>query len=223
MQQSTEEAITGSTINDEVCDRLRRWITSGTLLPGTRISLRSIADTFGVSTTPVREALRKLQSEGLVVFERRSVTVTNLSREQVHEVFQIRLRLEQLASEWAIDQVGNDDMADLEDILSRMEQPGLQAQAWRDLNQDFHRRFYDCARSPHLLELIRNMWNKIEPYMAIYASTVEDFNEAHRQHQRILQHIRARNLSALLVELADHINYTEQTVVVALNQESPNA
>lgn len=223
MQQSTEEAITGSTINDEVCDRLRRWITSGTLLPGARISLRSIADTFGVSTTPVREALRKLQSEGLVVFERRSVTVTNLSREQVHEVFQIRLRLEQLASEWAIDQVGNDDMADLEDILSRMEQPGLQAQAWRDLNQDFHRRFYDCARSPHLLELIRNMWNKIEPYMAIYASTVEDFNEAHRQHQRILQHIRARNLSALLVELADHINYTEQTVVVALNQESPNA
>lgn len=223
MQQSTEEAITGSTINDEVCDRLRRWITSGTLLPGARISLRSIADTFGVSTTPVREALRKLQSEGLVVFERRSVTVTNLSREQVHEVFQIRLRLEQLASEWAIDQVGVDDMADLEDILSRMEQPGLQAQAWRDLNQDFHRRFYDCARSPHLLELIRNMWNKIEPYMAIYASTVEDFNEAHRQHQRILQHIRARNLSALLVELADHINYTEQTVVVALNQESPNA
>lgn len=223
MQQSTEEAITGSTINDEVCDRLRRWITSGTLLPGARISLRSIADTFGVSTTPVREALRKLQSEGLVVFERRSVTVTNLSREQVHEVFQIRLRLEQLASEWAIDQVGNDDMAALEDILSRMEQPGLQAQAWRDLNQDFHRRFYDCARSPHLLELIRNMWNKIEPYMAIYASTVEDFNEAHRQHQRILQHIRARNLSALLVELADHINYTEQTVVVALNQESPNA
>lgn len=223
MQQSTEEAITGSTINDEVCDRLRRWITSGTLLPGTRISLRSIADTFGVSTTPVREALRKLQSEGLVVFERRSVTVTNLSREQVHEVFQIRLRLEQLASEWAIDQVGVDDMADLEDILSRMEQPGIQAQAWRDLNHEFHRRFYDCARSPHLLELIRNMWNKIEPYMAIYASTVEDFNEAHRQHQRILQHIRTRNLSALLVELADHINYTEQTVVVALNQESPNA
>lgn len=223
MYATTEDAIKVSMINDEVCDRLRRWITSGTLLPGTRISLRSIADTYGVSTTPVREALRKLQAEGLVVFERRSVTVNHLSKEQIHEVFQIRLRLEQLASEWAIDQVTDDDIADLEDILSRMEQPGREAQAWRDLNQDFHRRFYDCARSPHLLEMIGNMWNKIEPYMAIYASTVENFNEAHRQHQRILQHIRKRNLSAFLAELADHINYTERTVVEALKQESPSA
>lgn len=222
MYQSTEEAITGSMINDEVCERLRRWITSGTLVPGTKISLRSIADAFGVSTTPVREALRILQAEGLVVFERRSVTVTNLSEEQVHEVFQIRLRLEQLATEWALDRVRDEDLADLENILSRMEQPGIQAQEWRDLNQDFHRRFYDCARSPHLLELIRNMWNKIEPYMAIYASTVENFNEAQRQHQRILQHIRKRNLEALLVELANHINYTERTVVTALRQDSSN-
>lgn len=223
MYESAEDAIKVSMINDEVCDRLRRWITSGTLLPGTRISLRSIADTYGVSTTPVREALRKLQAEGLVVFERRSVTVTHLSKEQVHEVFQIRLRLEQLASEWAIDQVSDEDISDLEDILARMDQSGVEAQTWRDLNQDFHRRFYDCARSPHLLELIRNMWNKIEPYMAIYASTVEDFDEAHRQHQRILQHIRKRNLSALLVELAEHIDYTESAVAEALKQETSTA
>ena len=169
-----------STVNDEVYSRLRRWITSGSLLPGTKISIRSIADSFSVSTMPVREALRKLQAEGFVIFERRSVTVTHLSKDQVTQIFQIRLRLEQLASEWAIGQLNDDDIADLEDILHKMDRKDISVEEWRQLNQDFHRRFYDCARSPHLLDLIRNVWDKIEPYMTIYASTVDDFAEAHR-------------------------------------------
>jgi DNA-binding GntR family transcriptional regulator len=205
-----------STVNDEVYSRLRRWITSGSLLPGTKISIRSIADSFSVSTMPVREALRKLQAEGFVIFERRSVTVTHLSKDQVTQIFQIRLRLEQLASEWAIGQVNDEDIADLEDILHKMDREDISVEEWRQLNQDFHRRFYDCARSPHLLDLIRNVWDKIEPYMTIYASTVDDFAEAHAQHIEILQLIRKGDLAELLAKIEDHLDYTAQTVSQAL-------
>jgi DNA-binding GntR family transcriptional regulator len=211
-----QETIKVSTINDEVYGRLRRWITSGTLSPGTKISIRSIADSFGVSTMPVREALRMLQAEGFVAFERRSVTVTHLSKDQVTQVFQIRLRLEQLASEWAIGQVSDDDIADLEHILHRMDRADIGVEEWRQLNQDFHRRFYDCARSPHLLDLIRNIWDKIEPYMVIYASTVEDFREAHAQHLEILELIRTGDLAQLLVKIENHLEYTASTVSRAL-------
>jgi DNA-binding GntR family transcriptional regulator len=205
-----------STINDEVYERLHQWITTGTLMPGMKISTRSIADAFDVSTMPVREALRRLESDGLVVFGRRSVTVTHLSDDQVSQVFQIRLRLEQLAAEWAIERIGDEDIADLEDILKRMDRDDIGVDEWRQLNQDFHRRFYDCARSPHLLELIRNVWDKVEPYMAIYASTVEDFEEANRQHVELLELIRQRNLSTLLIKTSEHLDYTARTVSEAL-------
>jgi DNA-binding GntR family transcriptional regulator len=205
-----------TTINDEVHERLRHWITSGTIYPGTKISIRSIADDFGVSTMPVREALRMLQAEGLVVFERRSVTVTHLSKDQVTQVFEIRRRLERLASEWAIARVGEDDIADLDHILEHMDRPDVSVEDWRALNQDFHRRFYDCAGSPHLSELIRNVWDKVEPYMAIYASSVNDFQEAHTQHVGLLDLIKARDLTQLLVMTDEHLDYTERTVLAAL-------
>jgi DNA-binding GntR family transcriptional regulator len=205
-----------STVNDEVYVRLRQDITSGNLLPGTKISIRSIADGFGVSTQPVREALRKLQAESLVVFERRSVTVTHLSKDQVAQIFQIRLRLEQLATEWAIAHVDDDDITDIEHILREMDQEDISVEDWRRLNQDFHQRFYDCARSRHLSDLIKNVWDRIEPYMAIYASTVDDFVEAHAQHVEILDLIRNRDLAELLVKIEAHLEYTLRTVAQAL-------
>ncbi|AQA02881.1 hypothetical protein BVC93_11045 [Mycobacterium sp. MS1601] len=205
-----------ATVGDEVYRRLRAAITAGTVAPGTKISIRSLADAFSVSTMPVREALRRLESDGLVVFGRRSITVANMTAEQVTQVFRIRLQLETLASEWAIHQVTDDDVDDLRDILTKMDRDDIAVDEWRSLNQDFHRRFYDCARSPDLLELIGRVWDKVEPFMAIYASSVEDFTEAHRQHLEILDAIAARDTYTLLVKTAEHSEYTSRTVTAAL-------
>lgn len=208
-----------ATVNDEVYDRLRQSITSGSLPPGVKISIRSVANTFGVSTMPVREALRMLQAEGFVYFERRSITVAHLSEVQLAQLFQIRLRLEQLASEWAIGRVGVDDIIDLEGILHKMDRDDIGIEEWRSLNRDFHCRFYELSRSPHLLDLITNIWGKLEPYMTIYASTVVDFREAHAQHLKILETIRSGDLPRLLAEIENHLTYTAQTVSQALERE----
>jgi DNA-binding GntR family transcriptional regulator len=208
-----------STVNDEVYIRLRAAITAGTILPGTKISIRSLADAFSVSTMPVREALRRLESDGLVVFGRRTITVSNMTAEQVTQVFRIRLQLETLATEWAIKQVTDDDITDLRDILNRMDRDDITVDEWRALNQDFHRRFYDCARSPDLLDLIGRVWDKVEPFMAIYASTVDDFTEAHRQHLEILDAIAARDTYTLLIKTAEHSDYTSRAVTAALEQK----
>jgi DNA-binding GntR family transcriptional regulator len=205
-----------STVIEAVYDRLRTAITAGALAPGTKVSIRSIADSCQVSTMPVREALRRLESDGLVVFGRRSITVSNLSADQVTQVFRIRLQLELLATEWAIEQVTEDDVADLQDILTRMDRPDIGVDEWRSLNQDFHRRFYHCARSPHLLELIGREWDKVEPFMAIYASSVDDFQEAQRQHAEILAAIAEWDLYTLIIKTTEHSEYTSRTVTAAL-------
>jgi len=212
------EAVNVSTVNQEVYDRLRVAIRTGTLPPGVKISLRSIADTLGVSTMPVREALRTLQAQGLVEFERRSVTVVRLTPDEVVQVFQIRLRLEQLAAEWALAHLTPDDVARLRAVLDEMADPAIAPSDWRRLNREFHERFYECARSPHLLDLIHNIWDRVESSMAVYASTVDDFAEAHRQHLRMLELIEARDLPGLLAETAWHLEHTSRTVAEALGE-----
>jgi DNA-binding GntR family transcriptional regulator len=212
------EPISVSTINQEVYDRLRVAIRNGTLRPGERISLRSLADTLGVSTMPVREAMRTLQAQGLVEFERRSVTVVRLTADEVVQVFQIRLRLEHLAAEWALPHLTEDDVAGLRGVLDEMADPAIAPDAWRQLNRRFHERFYECARSPHLLEMIHNVWDRVEPSMTIYASTVDDFAEAHRQHLRMLEFIESRDLPGLLEETAWHLEHTSRTVAEALEE-----
>jgi DNA-binding GntR family transcriptional regulator len=212
------EAITVSTINQEVYDRLRAAIRTGSLAPGVKISLRSLADTLGVSTMPVREAMRKLQAQGLVEFERRSVSVVQLTADEVVQVFQIRLRLEQLAAEWALPRLTDDDIADLRAVVVEMADPGIAPEAWRRLNRQFHERFYQCASSPHLFELIHNIWDRVESSMTIYASTVDDFAEAHRQHVRMLELIESRDLPGLLDETAWHLEHTSRTVAEALGE-----
>jgi DNA-binding GntR family transcriptional regulator len=205
-----------SSVSSEVYDRLRKRITEGLLPPGKIISIRSIADTFGVSTMPVREALRKLQAEGFVTFERRSVTVNKLSVDEVKQMFIIRQRLELLAAEWAILKVTVDDLDDLREIFQVMKQPDIEVKEWRHRNREFHIRFYECAESPHLIELIRNVWDKVEPYMTIYTSTVEGFQEAHKQHEEILHTIERRDPEGLARHIIHHLEYTSRVVVSAL-------
>ncbi|WP_219838313.1 GntR family transcriptional regulator [Paenibacillus sp. R14(2021)] len=210
------ELIEVSSVNYEVYDRLRQRIALGIIPPGKKISIRTLAESFGVSTMPVREALRKLQAEGFITFERRSVTVNELSAEEVQQVFTIRLRLEQLAAEWSLERATPDDIGVLEDVLETMANPKIDVKEWRMLNKLFHLRFYQCSGSSHLLELIKNVWDKVEPYMTIYSSTVEDFQEAQVQHSEMLAIIRQRDLPLLLEKIADHLNYTCEVVTKAL-------
>ena len=129
---------------------------------------------------PTREALKRLGFEGLVDFDRRAVTITMLSPSAIRELFTIRLRLESLATEWALPALDAETTAALRSVLDRMTVPGIGAIAWRELNRDFHQTFYGCGNSRYLLELIHNIWDRIQPYMAIYATAMHDFTEAER-------------------------------------------
>lgn len=207
-----------TSVSQEVYHRLRRMITSGQLHPGTAVTLRSLGEALHVSTTPVREALRRLESEGLVQYGRRSVTIASLSTEEVFTLFQIRFRLEQLATEWALEKVTDTDLAEIGEILEQLEANEENPDQWRVLNQDFHRRFYDCADSAHLLEYIGQVWMQIEPYMAIYASSKSDHRDSNIEHRQIFAAITTRDLNALLVLTSRHLNRTADQIIHELRQ-----
>ncbi|WP_237024346.1 amidase family protein [Mycolicibacterium vaccae] len=204
------------TLAESVYQQIRRSILEGRIAPGTRVSIRSLAESVGVSTMPTREALKRLGVEGLVEFDRRSVTITMLSPNAIRELFTIRLRLESLATEWALPQLDAETSVALRSILDRMAVPGTGAHAWRELNREFHQTFYACGNSRYLLELIHNIWDRIQPYMAIYASAMHDFTEADRQHEQMYQLMLERDLDGLLDATSKHLEHTAETIIGAL-------
>ncbi|WP_174310975.1 amidase family protein [Gordonia namibiensis] len=205
------------TLAEGVYQQIRRNILEGRIAPGTRVSIRSLAESVGVSTMPTREALKRLGFEGLVEFDRRAVTITMLSPDEIRELFTIRSRLECLATEWALPAFDVEAAVALRSVLDRMAEPGIGPIVWRELNREFHQTFYACGTSRYLLELIHNIWDRIQPYMAVYASAVHDFTEADRQHAHMLQLMLAGDLDALLDATREHLHDTAEAIIRALD------
>ncbi|GAC70404.1 amidase family protein [Gordonia soli] len=205
------------TVAEDVYQQIRRNILDGRIAPGTRVSIRSLAQSVGVSTMPTREALKRLHFEGLVEFDRRAVTVTDLTPGDLRELFAIRLTLESLATQWALTEITSTDLTELRRILDLMDDPHMDPPQWRELNREFHQTFYACGNSRYLMELISNVWDRIQPYMAIYSSVVDNFPEAHRQHEHMYRLMADRDLDGLLAATRHHLEHTADSVIRTLD------
>ena len=214
---NNNETIKVSMINKEVYKHLRYLITSGKILPGHKITLREIAEKFGVSTMPVREAIRRLQAEGFLTFKRRSVIVRELSPEEVYQIFVIRQRLETLASEWALPNVTQKDIKILREVAKRMDKGNIFYSEWEELNKEFHLYFYHLSMSQSLNQLIKNIWDSVTPYMNIFSSSVSSFSSSQEQHHLMIKLIEEKKIEELIILLTDHLNDTRNTIVSVLS------
>lgn len=145
--------------SDLVTDALRDMITDQQLLPGTPLRQRELAEQFAVSYTPIREALRRLESEGLVVRDvHRGATVSAAESDELIENYQILAVLEGLAGRFATARVTDEDLVDIEARQAEIAALGDDDDRLAELNRRFHFRIYECARSPILLALMRLLW-----------------------------------------------------------------
>ena len=189
--------------------RLRDAIMRGELAPGTRLVIDDLARHFEISIIPVREALRLLQSEGLVVSVAHvGATVAAISRESVAEVFTLLEGLEVVATRTAAARSTAADLDRLAAIVREMD-AALDEKAparWAELNTRFHLEISECARMPMLQEMMRRAfdhWDRVRRYyfngvLARRAST------AQAEHHLMLEQMRARDLAALEVTVRQH-------------------
>jgi DNA-binding GntR family transcriptional regulator len=212
------EIIEVTSINDEVYSRLRHQITHAKIVPGERISIRQIAEAFGVSTMPVREALRKLQAEGFVQFETRSLIVRQLSSRELTEIFSIRLKLEILAYEWALPHVNEEDINNLKIFIDSMDDENIESGYWQQLNREFHFQFYNLSASPMLIQFIKSIWDMVEPYMHICPFSTKDLQLAQIHHREILHFIEEKNLPALIELTETHLKSTCNFIIDELGE-----
>lgn len=165
------EKITGVTLRQKVYERLRASILGAELLPGEVINLRGLADKFGVSLLPVREAVWQLESENILVIEsNKKIQVNQLTSDQFKEVLEMRLLLESEAISKACEKRPPGAIPKVERILNAMQKHvGVNHKAYIKKNDQFHGAIYAYADSPLLMELIQRLLARVNPYIYLYA------------------------------------------------------
>jgi DNA-binding GntR family transcriptional regulator len=185
---------------------LRRAILSGQLTGSTRLVQAELAASLEVSTTPVREALRDLASEGLIRFDpHRGAVVEELSREQIQEVYAIRQVLEPLALRQALPNLTESDIAALRALHLRMlEEP--QGAEWVDFNRNFHMMIYESA-GPRLAAIIKGLVDASVMYIGASLNEVPGLREeANHGHSAIVEALANGDVEAATAAVLEHLN-----------------
>jgi DNA-binding GntR family transcriptional regulator len=187
---------------DMVAALIRELIITGQLGAGEPLRQRDLAQRFQVSQTPVREAMRRLESEGLVLGDtHRGFTVVEPDDGRIEENFQIRAALESLGASLAARKIDAAGIARLKDLNEQMRACADDDPGYADLNRDFHFTVYEYARSPLLLSLMRLLWASLHGGPKVARSHAESA----RQHDAILGALRAGDPAAAAAGTYQHI------------------
>lgn len=175
------------TIQESVADRLRNLILSRHLRPGERLVQSELAEQLGVSRTPIREALYELASDGLVVLSPyKGASVADFSLEDLEGIYSIRIPLEGYGAYLATQNIGPEDLIQLQALVDRMEQSFQRGDRWQllEVNREFYATFYAIAGRKRLYDLIMKHLDMAGLYRRMaftvenhYASTVTEHAE----------------------------------------------
>ena len=207
------------TVSGLVAERLRAQIVAGELAAGSKLRQVEIARRFGVSTTPVREALAALQREGLVrLHPQRGAVVFVPTVADLREHYEIRAALESLAASRTAERFEESWVAPLEALLDEMS-TGPPAARYIALNQHFHTQLYEhCGRS-RLVEMIAGLRDASSAYLHIYRAAV-DFPVVRLdgEHRRILAACVARDADEAAAATREHLQNTVEHVASRLER-----
>ncbi|MCS0502133.1 GntR family transcriptional regulator [Ancylobacter mangrovi] len=190
-------------------ETLRRAISEGELAPGQRLDPASIALQLRCSRMPVRDAIKELEAEGLVVsYPSRGTEVSRLERSDIEQIFGIRLALEKVALERAVFRMGEEDHGALHDLLLRMDEPS-DLKSWLALNEAFHSHIAQASGWPRLVTQIERERRNIDRYVRVRVR-VDGHEQPQREHWELYQACVERDAARACSILERHLNRTAQ-------------
>lgn len=189
---------------------LRAGILDGLYAPGTRVRQEELAERYGTSRIPVREALRDLESEGLVVLVPNSgawIAKTDIA--ECVEIYKIRERVEPLALRESINRMDEATIARLAALATAIE-ASTEVEEFLKLDREFHLLSYRAAGMPTLLSMIERFWNTTQHYRRAYSRLIGKDGQwiIHAEHRLIMEAIRRRDGTDVEHLLASHIRRT---------------
>jgi len=193
-----------------VLAQLRRAIIAGELLPGQPLRQDALAERFGVSRVPLREAFKVLESEGQVVYTpHRGYKVATLSLTDLLEVYRIRELLEAEAVRVAIRRSADDVVAKLRAAAQEVETASAAGDllTMTEANRRFHFLMVTAARMPRLEKLIQVLWDATETYRFVYYGDEGNRHRVENEHRRIIEAFADRDADQVITLLNEHRNH----------------
>jgi DNA-binding GntR family transcriptional regulator len=210
------------TVPGMITDSLREAILQGELKGGEQLKQDELGGRLGVSLSPIREALKNLEAEGLVQFyPNRGVMVVALSAEEAQEIFEIRIFLESGALELSIPNLSQADLNQAEKLLIQGDCEEY-SDKWSELNWQFHEVIYQGAKKPRLLHLIRMMHNNVERYMRLYLTTMNYQVKSQEEHRALLEACASGDVEAGKTILRKHMEAASSSLITYLKTSGSN-
>lgn len=206
-------------LHDEVVAKLRGMILRCELSPGSRVPERELCEQFGISRTPMREALKVLAAGGLVeLWPNRGARIAPLDAAEVADVFDVLALLERRAGELAGQRLDARGIAALQRMHRKMLAHAEQKQSEQLIRLDLqiHREIVEAAGSATLLSVHHELAAKVERARYLIGASYERLNDAMEEHQRIMDALAAKDEIRLSAELYAHCMKTRVAVVAAV-------
>lgn len=209
-------------LRDVVFKTLRQAILMGDLAPGQRLMEIQLAKQLGVSRTPIREAIRKLELEGLVVMiPRKGAHVASITQKGLNDVLEVRLALEELAVELACKRITEEEILSLHNSLRAFKlavhAKNLSQIAERDV--ELHDIIYSATKNDKLILLLNNLREQLYRYRIEYVKEYDSHNTLTKEHEALIKTVAARDVVRAKAIIADHIKHQAQTVSRIIENE----
>lgn len=202
-------------LRDVVFNTLRQAILRGELEPGERLMEIQLAERLGVSRTPIREAIRKLELEGLVLMvPRKGAEVAKISEKSLRDVLEVRRSLEELAIELACQRMGEEAVRELEEaqraFAAAIESGDVMAIAESD--EHYHDVIYQGTENSRLVQILNNLREQMYRYRLEYIKDKDKRQILLLEHETILKAIKNRHVTEAKEAMRAHIDNQEITV-----------
>ena len=202
-------------LRDVVFNTLRTSILTGELKPGERLMEIHLADKLGVSRTPIREAIRKLELEGLVtMIPRRGAEVAQITEKNLRDVLEVRRALDALAVELACERITEDELAELKKACENFELETKRGNANQVAQADveLHDIILKASGNERLMQMISKLSQQMYRYRLEYIKDADKRQILVVEHDYILKAIRSRHVAEAKKAIREHIDNQEITV-----------
>lgn len=195
-------------LSEDIADSIRTAIIKGKFRPGEKISEGELADSMGISRTPLREAFRKLENEGFIeIIPRKGAVVTGINSDEAFQLYEIKSTLEGLAARLATPHMTGKDIEKLEKISVELE--NLQAEddidGYYRTHCRFHEVFVKLSGNSRLIQMISNLNDHFKRFGAVSLTFPGQFAEVARQHGEIIEAFRNRDEKSIEAKVRENV------------------
>ena len=202
-------------LREVVFNTLRQAILKGELEPGERLMEIQLAERLGVSRTPIREAIRKLELEGLVLMiPRKGAEVAKISEKSLRDVLELRRSLEELAIELACQRMTEEEIDELEDAQRafRKAVDSKDVMLMAETDEKYHEIIYQGTKNSRLVQILNNLREQMYRYRLEYIKDADKRQILLIEHDNILKAVRNRKVAEAKAAMREHIDNQEITV-----------